>query len=114
MTWQLKWTWNWNDEKTWNLVSRTSEGNLQGRKVSVAEIIFRRKGRRERGRKGGILLHWSVHEILLNYKTHIKSVFPTNLLQGILNKTKTIGIVHNIAGPHDFLLNNESAKSSSL
>ena len=33
----------------------------------------------------------------------IKSVSPTNLLQGILSKTKKTGIMHNISGPHYFL-----------
>lgn len=58
--------------------------------MDVAELICKKKKKN--------LLHWSLHETFLNYKTHIKSVSPTNLLQGILSKTNKIGIVHSMPG----------------
>ena len=67
----------------------------EGKKINVAELIWREK-RKEFSFIGLCMKYFSIIRL-------IKSVFPTNLLQGILSKTKKTGIVHNISGPHYFL-----------
>ena len=68
----------------------------EGKKINVAELIWREKKRKEFSFTGLYMKYFSIIKL-------IKSISPTNLLQGILSKAKKTGIVHNISGPHYFL-----------